>query len=201
MPLLICVRHGQSTYNLENRFTGDTDVELTELGRDEARIAAVKMNGLHLDIAYTSKLKRAQDTLNIILEGIGQPSLPVVKDAALNERMYGNLQGLNKAETADKYGIGQVETWRRSFDVAPPGGESLRDTYNRAVPFYRSEIEPKLKAGLNVLIVAHGNSLRALMMYLESLDANEIPKVNILTGWPRLYTMDNDLKVLDVKYL
>jgi 2,3-bisphosphoglycerate-dependent phosphoglycerate mutase len=128
-------------------------------------------------------------------------NIPLVRNAALNERMYGSLRGLNKAETAVKYGIKQVEIWRRSFSVRPPGSESLQDTYNRTVPFYKSVIEPKLKAGKNVLIVAHGNSLRALMMYSEALDDDEISNVNILTGWPRLNTMDNDLKIIRVKYL
>jgi 2,3-bisphosphoglycerate-dependent phosphoglycerate mutase len=164
MALLTLIRHGQSTYNLENRFTGNTDVELTPLGEEEAKQAGKKLTNFTFAIAYTSMLKRAQKTLEIILEEMKQTTIPIVKIAAFDERKYGSLQGLNKAETALKYGDAQVEIWRRSYDVRPPEGESLKDTFNRAVPYYKQEIEPKLKAGQNILIVAHGNSLRALMM-------------------------------------
>lgn len=199
--LLTIIRHGQSVFNLENRFTGNLDVSLSPLGEAEALQAGKKIKKIIYDIAYTSMLKRAQETLQIILEEIQQTTIPVVKNAALDERMYGNLQGLNKTETAEKYGDAQVEIWRRSYDVRPPGGESLEDTYNRTVPYYKSEIEPKLKAGENVLVVAHGNSLRALMMYLENISKEAIVNVNIPTGLPRLYHFDSELKLIDVKYL
>ena len=201
MALLTLIRHGQSTYNLENRFTGNTDVELTPLGEEEAKQAGKKLTNFTFAIAYTSMLKRAQKTLEIILEEMKQTTIPIVKIAAFDERKYGSLQGLNKAETALKYGDAQVEIWRRSYDVRPPEGESLKDTFNRAVPYYKQEIEPKLKAGHNILIVAHGNSLRALMMYLENISPQAISEVNIATGLPRLYTFDNELKLLNVHYL
>ncbi|MEI7582913.1 2,3-bisphosphoglycerate-dependent phosphoglycerate mutase [Runella sp.] len=201
MALLTLIRHGQSTYNLENRFTGNTDVELTPLGEEEAKQAGKKLTNFTFAIAYTSMLKRAQKTLEIILEEMKQTTIPIVKIAAFDERKYGSLQGLNKAETALKYGDAQVEIWRRSYDVRPPEGESLKDTFNRAVPYYKQEIEPKLKAGQNILIVAHGNSLRALMMYLENISPQAISEVNIATGLPRLYTFDNELKLLNVHYL
>jgi len=198
---LTIIRHGQSVFNLENRFTGNLDVSLSPLGEAEALQAGKKIKKIIYDIAYTSMLKRAQKTLQIILEEIEQTTITVVKNAALDERMYGNLQGLNKTEIAAKYGDAQVEIWRRSYDVHPPGGESLEDTYNRTVPYYKSEIEPKLKSGENVLIVAHGNSLRALMMYLENISKAAIVKVNIPTGLPRLYNFDSEMKLISVKYL
>ena len=201
MAVLIFIRHGQSTYNLENRFTGNVDVDLSPSGIEEAHKAGTKLKDYHFDFAYTSVLKRAEHTLQIVLEEIQQTSIPATKNAALNERMYGSIQGLNKAETAKKYSDEQVEIWRRSYAVRPPDGESLEDTYNRTVPYYKSEIEPKLKAGKNVLIVAHGNSLRALMMYLENISPQAIEKVNIATGIPRLYDFDGDLKLVSVKYL
>jgi 2,3-bisphosphoglycerate-dependent phosphoglycerate mutase len=201
MSLLTLIRHGQSVYNLENRFTGNLDVALTPLGEAEAKIAANKLNVFRYAVAYTSMLIRAQETLRIILEEIKQTNIPIIRNAALNERMYGNLQGLNKAETAAKYGDAQVEIWRRSYAVRPPEGESLEDTFRRAVPYYQLEIEPKLKAGNNVLIVAHGNSLRALMMYLEHISASEIAHVDIPTGLPRLYSFDANLKIISVNYL
>ena len=201
MPILILVRHGQSIYNLENRFTGGRDILLTELGQQEARQAGVKLKGIKFDIAYTSVLKRAIDTLTIILDELHQKEIPIVSNAALNERGYGSLEGLDKAQTAKKYGVAQVEIWRRSYDILPPDGESLEGTYKRVVPFYKTEVEPKLKAGENVLIVAHGNSLRSLMMYLESIGHREIVNVNILTGIPRRYDLDDNLKIIDVKYL
>jgi 2,3-bisphosphoglycerate-dependent phosphoglycerate mutase len=201
MPLLTLIRHGQSTYNLENRFTGNLDVALTPLGEAEAKIAGDKLLAFTFAFAYTSTLIRAQETLRIILEEIKQTDIPIIRNVALNERMYGNLQGLNKAETAAKYGDAQVEIWRRSYAVRPPEGESLEDTFNRTVPYYQLEIEPKLKAGHNVLIVAHGNSLRALKMYLERISADDIVHVNIPTGTPRVYNFDANLKIKDVNYL
>ena len=201
MPSLTIIRHGQSTYNLANLFTGNLDAPLTSLGEAEALAAGKKIKDVIYNVAFTSMLIRARETLRIILEEIQQTAIPVIKNAALNERMYGNLQGLNKTETAAKYGDAQVEIWRRSYDVRPPGGESLEDTFNRTIPFYKLEIEPKLNAGGNILIVAHGNSLRALMMYLENISKEEIVKVNIPTGLPRLYNFDNELKLISAKYL
>ena len=198
---LTLIRHGQSTYNLENRFTGDADVPLTKLGKEEALQAGKKIKYFHYDIAYTSMLERAEETLQIILQEIGQTTIPVIKNKALNERRYGDLQGLNKAETAIKFGDAQVLIWRRSYDVRPPGGESLEDTFNRTVPYYKSEIEPKLLAGGNILIVAHGNSLRALVMCLENISKEAILKLNIPTGMPRNYNFDSLLKITGVAYL
>lgn len=201
MPLLAIVRHGQSVWNLENRFTGDTDVELTPLGREEARSAGKRLTGIPFYRAFTSILKRAEETLALILEETGHPDLPVTRDKALNERCYGRLQGLNKTEMAEKYGGQQVALWRRSYDVAPPGGESLKDTAARVISYYKKEIEPLLAIGEHILIVAHGNSLRALMMYLEKLSVQEIEEVDIPTGTPRLYTLTEDLQLEGVRYL
>jgi 2,3-bisphosphoglycerate-dependent phosphoglycerate mutase len=200
MALLIFVRHGQSLYNLENRFTGILDIPLTGLGREQAKQAGQKLTGYVFDIAYTSMLIRAQQSLQIILAEM-KVRIPIVKNKAFNERMYGTLQGLNKDETAQKYGLAQVDIWRRSYDICPPGGESLLDTYNRVVPYYKTEVEPKLKMGQNILIVAHGNSLRSLMMYLENIDPLDIVKVNIPTGQPRLYEFNTELELSAVKYL
>lgn len=201
MAVLIFIRHGQSIYNLENRFTGNVDVDLSPLGIEEAHKAGIKLKGFRFDYAYTSLLVRATHTLQIVLEEIQQTSIAVIKHAALNERMYGSLQGLNKAETAKHYSDEQVEIWRRAYAVHPPDGESLEDTYNRMVPYYKSEIEVKLKAGKNILIVAHGNSLRALMMYLENISPEAIEKINIATGIPRMYSSDLAQKLEYVKYL
>jgi 2,3-bisphosphoglycerate-dependent phosphoglycerate mutase len=201
MTLLTLLRHGQSTYNLQNRFTGNIHVPLTPFGEKEALMAGQKLKDFHFDIAYTSMLVRAWETLRIVLVEINQTQISIVKNRALNERMYGSLQGLNKAETALKYGDKQVEIWRRSYEVRPPDGESLEDTYNRTVPYYKSEIESKLKEGKHVLIVAHGNSLRALKMYLENISPQAIVQVNIPTGTPRNYIFDEKLKILSVKYL
>lgn len=201
MPLLVIVRHGQSQWNLENRFTGNKDVPLTALGREEAHVAGKKLQHIVFDHAFTSLLERAQETLAIILSEIEQMQLPVEKNSALNERDYGELQGLNKAEVAEHYGAEQVERWRRSYDLQPPGGESLKDTAARVIPFYQQEIEPLLIAGKNILIVAHGNSLRALMMYLEKISPEHIISVNIPTGAPRVYTFSTHLKLVDALYL
>lgn len=201
MAQLLLVRHGQSTFNLENRFTGNLDVPLTHLGEEEALLAGKKLINFHFDIAYTSMLVRAWETLRIILKEIKQTDIPIIKNAALNERMYGHLQGLNKAETALKYGDAQVELWRRSYEVRPPDGESLHDTYIRTVPYYQQEIEPKLKNNKNILIVAHGNSLRALKMYLEDISPENILYVNIPTGAPRMYVFNENLKHFNVKDL
>ena len=186
MPVLILLRHGQSTWNLENRFTGEVDVDLSELGEAEAGKAGLLLKNYPIDEAFTSVLKRAIHTLDIVLKIIGR-TIPVTQSAALNERHYGDLQGLNKAETEQKFGAEQVLSWRRSYDAVPPNGESLKNTYDRVVPYYQQAIEPRLKAGKNILIVAHGNSLRALMMYLEEIDGKAIAEVNIATGIPRVY--------------
>lgn len=196
---LAIVRHGQSQWNLENKFTGEVDIALTEKGRAEAHAAGKKLKGIIFQKSFTSLLVRAQETLQIILEEINQLFIPVIKDKALNERNYGDLQGLDKSAIAIKYGDAQVALWRRSYDVRPPGGESLEDTAARVVPYYQQHIEPLLRAGANILIVAHGNSLRALMMYLEGISHEKIPTVDLPTGAPRVYTFDGDLKLLYVE--
>lgn len=202
MPELVIVRHGQSQWNLENRFTGEVDVDLTDKGREEALSAGKKLEGYKFDIAFTSELKRAQETLDIILHEIKETNIPIYKNKALNERNYGDLQGLNKADTATKFGDEQVLIWRRSYDIAPPNGESLKDTYNRVIPYYQKEIAPLLHSGKNIIIAAHGNSLRSLMMYLENITAENIVQVNIPTGVPRVYQLDETTQtILSVKYL
>lgn len=201
MPNLVIVRHGQSQWNLENRFTGWVDIDLSPKGEEEAKKASDLLQGYKFDLAFTSDLIRAQHTLDIILDGIGQRMLPVEKNLALNERMYGDLQGLNKDETRQKFGDEQVHIWRRSFDIAPPNGESLKDTADRVIPYYKEKIEPELKAGKDVIIAAHGNSLRALIMYLEKLSPEEIIKVEIPTGHPKVYVLDDDLNIKETKYL
>ena len=198
---LAIVRHGQSAYNLENKFTGFADVDLTAQGREEAVMCGRKLQKMHFDDCFTSVLKRAIETLHIILETTGQTQLPVFKDAALNERNYGDLQGLNKAETAEKYGSDKVALWRRSFDVAPPGGESLKQTQDRVLPYYYAHIEPLLQQGKNVLVVAHGNSLRALMMHLENISPEAIAHIELLTGVPRVYDFDDNGKISYVEHL
>jgi 2,3-bisphosphoglycerate-dependent phosphoglycerate mutase len=201
MPFLIILRHGQSQWNLENRFTGWVDIDLSEQGIKEAQEAGEKLKGYKFDKAYTSALTRAQRTLSIILEKIGQTSIPVEKDKALNERMYGDLQGLNKDETREKFGADQVKLWRRSYNIAPPNGESLKDTAARVMPYWESHISPDLKAGKNILISAHGNSLRALVMHLEKLSEQEIVETEIPTGSPKYYKLDDALNILEKKYL
>lgn len=201
MAILVLLRHGQSVWNLENKFTGWVDVELSDKGKEEAKKAGDKLKGLHFDYAYSSALKRAQETLQIALNEAGIKNVPTKFDKALNERMYGDLQGLNKAETAKKFGDEQVHIWRRSYDVAPPNGESLKDTAERVIPYFESEIVPKIKAGKNIIIAAHGNSLRALVMYLEKMTPDEIIKFELATGVPRLYELDSNLHVLKVKNL
>ncbi len=201
MATLIIFRHGQSVWNLENKFTGWVDVELTPKGIEEAKAAGVKLKDYTFDYAYASDLKRAQDTLKISLEAAGHKPLTPIYNKALNERMYGDLQGLNKAETAAKYGDEQVKIWRRSYDVPPPKGESLKDTAARVLPYFENEIVPKLKAGKNVVIAAHGNSLRALIMYLEKMTPAQILEFEIGTGVPRIYELDKDLKVVSAKNL
>jgi 2,3-bisphosphoglycerate-dependent phosphoglycerate mutase len=201
MAQLVIFRHGQSTWNLENKFTGWVDVDLTPKGVDEAKAAGEKIKNFKFDFAYSSALKRAQKTLSTALEVAKHPAITPVYDKALNERMYGDLQGLDKTETAKKYGDEQVKIWRRSYDIAPPNGESLKDTAARVIPYFEKEIVPKLKEGKNVVIVAHGNSLRALIMYLEKMTPAQILEFEIGTGQPRLYDLDKDLKVLSAKNL
>jgi 2,3-bisphosphoglycerate-dependent phosphoglycerate mutase len=201
MPLLALVRHGQSSYNLENRFTGELDVPLTARGREEAIAAGKELKNIPLTHGFTSLLQRAIDTMILILQETGHAGLPVTHDKALNERNYGQLQGLNKAEVARQYGEAQVGIWRRSFSVRPPGGESLEDTAARVIPYYQRMIEPLLLEGGNILVVAHGNSLRALMMRLESIGPDEIVQVDLPTGTPRLYSLDGRLHLEKVEYL
>jgi 2,3-bisphosphoglycerate-dependent phosphoglycerate mutase len=201
MAKLVLLRHGESQWNLENRFTGWIDVPLSPKGEQEAKAAGQKLAGTKFDRAYTSVLKRAIDTLAIVLNVIGQTNIPIEKDKALNERMYGELQGLNKAETAQKYGEHQVKIWRRSYDIAPPGGESLKDTAERVLPYWEKHIRPHLLAGRNILISAHGNSLRALVMQLDQLSQAEVLELNIPTGAPLLYEFDKSGKVLSHRYL
>jgi len=194
MAKLVLIRHGQSQWNLENRFTGWVDVPLTENGRAEARRAgkALRELGIRFDAGYTSVLSRAIETLSIVQSELGQETLPVVKDQALNERHYGDLQGLNKDETRKKFGDEQVKLWRRSYDVAPPNGESLKDTAARTLPYFESRVLPDLKAGKNVLVAAHGNSLRSIVMFLDKLTQEQVLALEIATGVPILYEIAPD---------
>ncbi|WP_052667541.1 2,3-bisphosphoglycerate-dependent phosphoglycerate mutase [Nitriliruptor alkaliphilus] len=192
MPTLAIVRHGQSLWNLENRFTGWVDVPLTEKGRDEARLAGERLRGQHFDVAYTSSLIRAQDTLRIIIEHAGLEGLPVIRDEALNERHYGDLQGLNKADTAAKYGDEQVKIWRRSFATPPPNGEALKDTAARTLPFFDRAIMGDIRQGKDVLVVAHGNSNRSIVMQLDELDEDGVLALELATGIPLVYELDED---------
>lgn len=202
MSLLILLRHGESIWNKENRFTGWTDVDLSEKGVEEALRAGelLKKAGYRIDLIYTSVLLRAIRTTEIVMEVMGLHGVPIFKDQALNERHYGDLQGLNKAETAKRFGDEQVHIWRRSYDVAPPNGESLKDTKARVSPYFHAEILPKVKEGKNILVSAHGNSLRALIMELDRLSPDEIVKVEIPTGEPLVYEMQGE-KVLKKYYL
>jgi 2,3-bisphosphoglycerate-dependent phosphoglycerate mutase len=195
--LLVLVRHGQSEWNLKNLFTGWRDVDLTEQGIKEARDAGrkLKAQGLSFDVAYTSALKRAQRTLDLILEEMGQSQLPIFRDQALNERDYGDLVGLNKDDARKKWGEEQVLKWRRSYDIQPPGGESLKDTIARALPYYVQEILPRVLRGERVLVSAHGNSLRALVMVLERLSPEGIIKRELSTGAPIIYHLNADSTV------
>lgn len=201
MPTLVLVRHGQSQWNLENRFTGWVDVPLSVQGEQEAARAGGLLASYHFDVAFTSALQRAQNTLRIMLQEMGCADLPIIANQALNERMYGMLQGLNKAETAERYGDEQVLIWRRSYDVAPPEGESLKDTAERVIPYVKQEIFPLLRSGKNVLVAAHGNSLRALVMQLEGMSPAEILKFEIPTAVPRVYTLTSELQVQDARFL
>ena len=195
--LLVLARHGQSEWNLKNLFTGWKDPGLTDLGVEEARTAGRRMKalGLTFDIAFTSALSRAQETLRLMLEEIGQPGLATIRDEALNERDYGDLSGLNKDDARKRWGEDQVHLWRRSYDVPPPGGESLKDTVARALPYYVQEILPRVMAGERVLVAAHGNSLRALVMVLDRLTPKTIPGLELATGIPLVYRLKADTTV------
>ena len=195
--LLVLVRHGQSDWNLKNLFTGWRDVDLTEKGVAEAREAGrkLKSQGIKFDIAFTSALRRAQRTLDLMLTDLGENAIPVFRNQALNERDYGDLVGLNKDDARKKWGEEQVHIWRRSYDIAPPGGESLRDTAARVLPYYIQEILPRVMRGEHVLVSAHGNSLRALVMVLEKLTPEAILKREIATGAPIIYRLNADSTV------
>jgi 2,3-bisphosphoglycerate-dependent phosphoglycerate mutase len=195
--LLVLVRHGQSDWNLKNLFTGWRDIDLTDKGVSEAREAGrkLKAQGITFDVAFTSVLKRAQRTLDLMLTELGQTSIPVFKDQALNERNYGDLVGLNKDDARKKWGEEQVHIWRRSYDIAPPGGESLRDTAARVLPYYIGEILPRVLRGERVLVAAHGNSLRALVMVLDKHTPETITKLNLETGVPMIYRLNADSTV------
>lgn len=201
MPKLILVRHGQSLWNLENRFTGWVDVPLTEQGIAEARRAGDLIKNVSIDVAYTSGLRRAQDTLANILDASGKTSTPVIRDQALNERDYGDLAGLNKDDMREKYGEEQVHIWRRSYDVAPPGGESLKDTRERTLPFFERAILGDIKQGKDVLVVAHGNSNRSIVMALENLTPEQILAKELATGVPLVYDLNSDGTMNSVEVL
>jgi len=211
MATLILIRHGESQWNLENRFTGWVDVELSAKGVTEAASAGEKMAGYKLDQAYTSILKRAMNTLDLALQSAGKTGLPIIRDKALNERHYGALQGLNKGETAKKYSDEQVHVWRRSYDVPPPTdktdfnpegfSESLKDTAARALPYFDKHIAVDLKQGKNVIVAAHGNSLRAIVMHLEHMTKEQVLDLNIPTATPLVYELDGNLKILSKKIL
>jgi len=226
MARLVLLRHGESQWNLENRFTGWVDVPLSPRGIQEAKNAGEKLRGFTFNRAFTSVLARANETLRLVLEGIGQTNIPIEKDKALNERMYGELQGLNKAETAKKYGDDQVKIWRRSYDVPPPAlaltdvrhpgfdrryagltpeqlpvAESLKITLERVLPYWHSVLAPTIKSGKRILISAHGNSIRALVKHLDNISDAEITGLNIPTGIPLVYELDDDLKAIKHYYL
>ena len=201
--LLVLVRHGQSEWNLKNLFTGWRDVDLTDEGAAEALRAgrSLKAQGMRFDVAFTSVLKRAQRTLTLMLEELNQPTIPIFQDQALNERDYGDLVGLNKDDARKRWGDDQVLIWRRSYDVAPPGGESLRDTAARVLPYYVQEILPRVLRGERVLVAAHGNSLRALVMVLDRHTTQSIIKLNIDTGVPLIYRLNADSTVAEKRDL
>jgi 2,3-bisphosphoglycerate-dependent phosphoglycerate mutase len=201
--LLVLVRHGQSEWNLKNLFTGWKDPGLTDKGIDEAKAAGQRLKalGLSFDVAYTSVLSRAQNTCALILEQLGQNSLNTIRDQALNERDYGDLSGLNKDDARAKWGEDQVHVWRRSYDVAPPGGESLKDTVARVLPYYCQEILPRVLRGERVIVAAHGNSLRALVMVLDRLTPEMIPSMELDTGVPLVYRLNADSTVASKQVL
>ncbi|AXA40737.1 2,3-bisphosphoglycerate-dependent phosphoglycerate mutase [Rhizobium leguminosarum] len=200
---LVLVRHGQSDWNLKNLFTGWKDPDLTELGIQEANAGgtALAEYGIKFDVAYTSVLVRAQHTLKLILDKVGQPDLQTIRDQALNERDYGDLSGLNKDDARAKWGEEQVHIWRRSYDVPPPGGESLRDTGARVWPYYLTEILPRVLRGEKVLVAAHGNSLRSLVMVLDKLNKEGVLALNLATGVPMVYKLKADSTVASKEVL
>lgn len=201
MGKIVLLRHGESQWNLENRFTGWVDIPLTDKGREEARHAGELLHDIPFDCAFTSMLIRAIESLEIALAAAGEINVPVEKDAALNERRYGDLQGLNKEETTKKFGAEQVHIWRRSYDVRPPNGESLKDTATRTLPYFKSKILPIGAAGKNVLVCAHGNSLRAIVMELDQLTKEEVLELNIATGVPIVYEIGIKGEVLNKKII
>jgi 2,3-bisphosphoglycerate-dependent phosphoglycerate mutase len=196
MSLLVLVRHAQSEWNLGYKFTGSIDVALTDKGRLDARRAAKLLRHVQFDAAFTSALQRAQETLTILLTALGQQDVPVVRDEALNERHYGDLQGLNKTKTAQAFGAEQVRLWRRSYDVAPPNGESLADTARRTLPFFHSRIMPLVTSGKNVLVAAHGDSLRSVVMGLEHLTKEQVLELSLIAATPVEYSIDSDGRIL-----
>jgi len=195
MPKLILVRHGQSIWNLENRFTGWVDVPLTAQGQEEARACGRKLKGIDVQVSYTSALTRAQHTLALILEEMGA-AVPTIRDQALNERHYGDLQGLNKEDTAKRFGDDQVKIWRRSYDIPPPNGEALKNTAERTLPFFERCILGDIKQGKNVLVVAHGNSNRSIVMMLDNLTKEAVLELNLDTGVPLVYELTPEGSVL-----
>ena len=200
MTTLVLIRHGQSLWNAENKFTGWTDIGLSEKGIEEAEEAGKKLENVPFDVVHTSALIRAQKTAEIIIKNNKKSKkIPVYKDKRLNERHYGSLQGLNKKETAEKYGAEQVHIWRRSFDVPPPDGESLKMNAERTIPYFKENIIQDLKKGKNVLVSAHGNSLRSIVMYIENISKEDVVKLEIETGVPRTYVFEEDTftRVLD----
>ncbi len=190
MSTLILLRHGQSQWNLENRFTGWTDVPLTPQGEADAATSGRMLKEFHFDRAFTSRLQRAAKTLEVIVKEIDQSQMPIMHDSALNERHYGELQGLNKAETAEKYGQDQVKLWRRSYDTPPPGGESMADCEKRTQPFFLQYVLPHVEAGENVIVVAHGNSLRPIIKYLDHLEPEAAATLEIGLCTPYIYTFE-----------
>lgn len=211
MPNLILLRHGESQWNLENRFTGWVDVPLSPKGEEEANEAGMKLKSYKFDKAYTSVLKRAIDTLKIVLKVTNQTNIPIEYDQALNERHYGALQGKNKAEIGRQYGEEQLKIWRRSYDVPPPRdvtelnpdgiSESLKDTAARTLPYFEKKILPDLHAGKNIIVAAHGNSLRSIVMFLDGLTREEVLELNIPTGVPLLYIYDDKGNIIEHRYL
>ena len=193
MVTLVLIRHGQSLWNAENRFTGWTDIDLSKKGEKEAKEAGEKLENVAFDVVHTSALMRAQRTAEIIIKHNKiSKDIPTYKDERLNERHYGSLQGLNKTETAEKYGAEQVHIWRRSFDISPPDGESLKMTAERTLPYFKEDVLEHLDEGKNVLISAHGNSLRSIVMYIENISKEDIVKLEIQTGVPRTYEYENN---------
>jgi 2,3-bisphosphoglycerate-dependent phosphoglycerate mutase len=211
MPNLVLLRHGESQWNLENRFTGWVDIPLSPKGEMEANQAGEKLKGYKFDKGYTSVLRRAIDTMDIVLNIIGQNTLPLERDKALNERHYGALQGLNKADIGKQYGDDQLKIWRRSYDVPPPKevtdlnpdgmSESLKDTAARTLPYFDAKIIPDILAGKNVLVAAHGNSLRSIVMQLDNLTKEQVVELNIPTGVPLLYVYDSKGNITEHRYL